>query len=179
MPPSAERLRLPTSRRQVHIYKYCCPIKFRKRNNPKSVVIRKRQEASSNDDRFGIKGVTTAKIKSDQSVATLGKVSRFYDVTVSKEYETDGGLTSDERKLMEQLLTSNDARMPYGEALKYETDFYAMMPILITDYTSEISDGDEKLNSVKFAWRYADNRPMVTMPETPGIFNDKFNPVYT
>lgn len=131
-------------------------------------------------EQIPIKGVTTTKIKTDQSVATLGKSSRFYDVSVSKEYETEtAGLTSDECELMEQLLTSDDVRIPYGEASKYETDFYAMMPILITDYTSEISDGDEKLNSVKFTWRFADNRPMVTLPETPGIFNDKFNPIYS
>lgn len=66
-----------------------------------------------------------------------------------------------------------------GEGSDYETDFYAMRPILITDFTSEISDGDDKLNSVKFTWRFTDNLPYISMPETPGIFNGKFNPIYS
>lgn len=80
---------------------------------------------------------------------------------------------------MEQLLTSDDVRLPYGENAQEESDFYAMASILITDFTSEISDGDEKLNSVKFTWRYKRNLPQVSMPTTPGIFNDKFNPIYS
>jgi hypothetical protein len=58
----------------------------------------------------------------------------------------------------------------------YDTDFDAIIPILITDFTSELSDTDEKLNSVKFTCRFAENRPKVAVPESPGIFNDKFNP---
>ena len=37
----------------------------------------------------------------------------------------------------------------------------------------------EKLNKVKFTWRYSDNRPLMDSPLTPGIFNDKFNPTYS
>jgi len=40
---------------------------------------------------------TTEKVKTDRSVATLGKTSRFYDVTTSKEYEVESApLTSGE-----------------------------------------------------------------------------------
>ena len=131
-------------------------------------------------EQLPLPGATTSKIKADRSVATLGKTSRFYDVTVSKEYEMQtAGLTSDECELIEQMFVSDDARIPYGEAMKYETDFYAMQPVLITDFTSEISDGNDKLNSVKFTWRFADNRPQVSVPDSPGIFNDKFNPIFS
>lgn len=131
-------------------------------------------------EQLPLSGVTTSKIKADRSVATLGKSSRFYDVTVSKEYEMQTApLTSDECELIEQMLTSDEVRLPYGEGAKYETDFYAMMPILITDFNSEISDGNDKLNSVKFTWRFANNLPQISMPETPGIFNDKFNPIFS
>lgn len=132
------------------------------------------------EEQLPVQGVTTSKIKADRSVASLGDTSQFYDATVSKEYETQTApLTSDECELMEQLLTSDDVRLPYGENAQEESDFYAMASILITDFTSEISDGDEKLNSVKFTWRYKRNLPQVSMPTTPGIFNDKFNPIYS
>lgn len=131
-------------------------------------------------EQLPVQGVTTSKIKADRSIASLGKASQFYDVKVSKEYETQTApLTSDECELMEQMLTSGEVRIPYGDGAEYENDFYAMYPILITDFTSEISDGDEKLNSVKFTWRFANNLPDVAVPQTPGIFNDKFNPIYS
>lgn len=38
---------------------------------------------------------------------------------------------------------------------------------------------DEKLNKVKFTWRYSANRPLMDFPFTPGIFDNKFNPAYT
>ncbi|MBR6747247.1 MAG: hypothetical protein IKL83_07720 [Muribaculaceae bacterium] len=131
-------------------------------------------------EQLPVQGVTTSKIKADRSIASLGKDSQFYDVTVSKEYETQTApLTSEECELMEQMLTSNDVRIPYGEGAEYENDFYAMKSIMITDFTSEIQDGDEKLNSVKFTWRFVHNLPSIALPDTPGIFNDKFNPIYS
>lgn len=131
-------------------------------------------------EQLPVMAVTTAKIKADRSIASLGNASQFYDTTVSKEYEVQTApLTSEECELMEQMLTSDEVRIPYGEGAEYETDFYAMMPVLITDFTSEISDGDEKLNTVKFTWRFAENRPKVSVPQSPGIFNDKFNPIFS
>jgi len=124
---------------------------------------------------------TTEKVKSDRSIATLGKTSCFYDVTTSKEYEVESAaLTSDECLQIEQMLTSPSVRIPYGpDVALYDTDFDALIPILITDFTSELSDTDEKLNSVKFTWRFAENRPKVAVPESPGIFNEKYNPTFS
>lgn len=51
--------------------------------------------------------------------------------------------------------------------------------VLITDSTCEVQRGDDKLNSVKFTWRFAENRPKVAVPESPGIFNDKYNPTFS
>ncbi len=124
---------------------------------------------------------TTVKVKTDRSLATLGKTSQFYDITTSKEYEVESGpLTSDECAQVEQMLTAPSVRIPFGDnCSKYDSDFEALRPILITDYTCELSDSDEKLNKVKFTWRFADNRPVMDKPTTPGIFNDKFNPTFT
>ena len=124
---------------------------------------------------------TTVKVKTDRSLASVGKTSQFYDISTSKEYEVESGpLTSDECIQIEQMLTSPSVRIPFGQdCSKYDTDFDALRPILITDYTCEFSDTDEKLNKVKFTWRFADNTPSVDMPTTPGIFNQNFNPTFS
>lgn len=124
---------------------------------------------------------TTVKVKTDRSLASIGRTSQFYDISTSKEYEIESGpLTSDECIQIEQMLTSPSVRIPYGkDCMKYDTDFDALRPILITDYTCEFSDTDEKLNKVKFTWRFADNKPSVDAPTTPGIFNQNFNPTFS
>ena len=38
---------------------------------------------------------------------------------------------------------------------------------------------EENLNSVKFTWRFTENRRKVAVPESPGIFNDKYNPTFS
>jgi len=132
-------------------------------------------------EQLSLQRITTEKVKTDRSVATLGRASRFYDVTTSKEYEVESApLTSDECLQVEQMFTSPTVRIPFGiYAVQYETDFDALTTILITDFTSEISYTDEKPNSVKFTWRYAENRPKVKIPTSPGIFNDKFQPPFS
>lgn len=132
-------------------------------------------------EQLSLQRTTTEKVKADRSIATLGKSSQFYDVTTSKEYEVESAaLTSDECLQVEQMLTSPSVRIPYGPDISlYDTDFDAITPILITDFTSELSDTDEKPNSVKFTWRFAENRPKIAVSQSPGIFNDKFNPTFS
>lgn len=131
-------------------------------------------------EQLQLKCVTIAKIKKDHAIATLGREAQFYDVTLSKEYETQTAtLTSDECELMEQMLTANDVRITYKKRGIYESDYFSMKKILINDFTSEISNGDEKLNSVKFTWRFVHNLPGIALLDTPGIFNDTFNPIYS
>ena len=45
--------------------------------------------------------------------------------------------------------------------------------------TCEVQTGDEKLNTVKFTWRYTDNRPIVRLSASPGIFTSPYNIVYS
>ncbi len=122
---------------------------------------------------------TTHKIKADRSIATLGKSARFYNVTTAKEYEVQSApLTSDECLQVEQMLTSPVVRIPWGtDSNLAETDFDAMLPILITDFTSELSDTDDKPNSVKFTWRFKDTRPKFNARYSPGIFDTHFQPL--
>lgn len=123
--------------------------------------------------------VTTAKTDVDRSTAIINGVSRFYNQSTTKKYEVQAGpLTSDEADWLDQLLTAHDVfRFEPNKGDEY--DPYIVTPILITDSTCEMQDGDEKLNSVKFTWRFADNRPLVRLSASQRIFTDPYNPVYS
>ena len=54
-------------------------------------------------------------------------------------------------------------------------DFDALRPVLITDSTSEIADDPEKPNTVKFTWRYAENRIAQRNPLGVGIFTEPYD----
>ena len=126
-------------------------------------------------DNLFVPAVTTAKTKVDRSLAVLGSVSQFYDATCEQTYEVQSaGLTADECSLAEQMFCSDDVRTPY-ESAPDDGDFDALRPVLITDSTSEIADDPEKPNTVKFAWRYAENRIAQRNPLGVGIFTEHYD----
>ena len=91
-----------------------------------------------------------------------------------------GPLNSDECSQVEQMLTSTQVRIPQGIFSPIdEIYFYALAQIMITDFTSELSDSDEKMNTVKFTWRFMDNRLKAQLKSSPGIFNDSYKPVFS
>ncbi|MCM1142979.1 MAG: hypothetical protein NC453_30815, partial [Muribaculum sp.] len=123
--------------------------------------------------------ITTAKTDVDRSTAVVNGCSQFYNQSVEKKYEvTAGPLTSDEANWLDQLLTSYDVfRFEPNDC--DDTDPYIIQSILITDMTCEISDSDEKPNTVKFTWRYTDNRPIVRFSASRGIFTSPFDYRYS
>lgn len=123
--------------------------------------------------------VTTAKTDVDRSLAVINGTSRFYNHTTEKTYEVQAQpLTSDEAEWIDQLFSSHDVfRIEPDPTNSY--DPLVLAPILITDATCEIQDGDEKLNKVKFTWRYTDNRPIVRLSASRGIFTSPYNIVYS
>ena len=126
-------------------------------------------------DNLFVPAVTTAKTKVDRSLAVLGNVSQFYDATCEQTYEVkSAGLTADECSLAEQMFSSDDVRTPY-ESAPDDGDFDALRPVLITDSTSEIADEPEKPNTVKFTWRYAENRIAQRNPLGLGIFTEPYD----
>ena len=126
-------------------------------------------------DNLFVPAVTTAKTKVDRSLAVLGTVSQFYDATCEQTYEVQSaGLTADECSLAEQMFCSDDVRTPY-ESAPDDGDFDALRPVLITDSTSEIADDPEKPNTVKFTWRYAENRIAQRNPLGLGIFTEHYD----
>lgn len=123
--------------------------------------------------------VTTAKTDVDRSLAIVNGTSRFFNQTTEKTYEVQAQpLTSDEAEWIDQLFSSHDVFRIEPDATNPE-DPLVIVPILITECTCEMQDGDEKPNSVKFKWRYANNRPIVQLPASPGIFTSPFNPIYS
>ena len=123
--------------------------------------------------------VTTAKSSVERSTAVINGTAQFYNQSATKSYEVEAGpLTSDEADWIDQLLTSYDVFRIEPDATNPD-DPFVFAPILITDATCETNDGDTKLNSVKFTWRYADNRPVVRLSASPGIFTSPYNIVFS
>lgn len=123
--------------------------------------------------------VTTAKTDVDRSLAVINGTSRFYNQTTEKIYEVEAKpLTSDEAEWIDQLFSSYDVFRIEPDATNAD-DPLVIVPVLITESTCEMQDGDEKPNSIKFKWRYANNRPIVHLPASPGIFTSPFNPIYS
>lgn len=118
-----------------------------------------------------LRAVTKAKTEVERTLATINGISLFYDQTATKSYEAETeALTYEEAQWIDQLLTS------------YQAEIYvqgSIMPILITDMTCEISDFDEKPNSIKFTWRFASNRPVQQLSVSPNIFTSPYNQVFS
>lgn len=130
-------------------------------------------------DWVALPGVTTAKTDVERSTAVINGTAQFYNQSATKTYEVEAGpLTSDEAEWIDQLLTSYDVFRVESDPTTPE-DPYVFAQILITDSTCEVQDGDDKLNNVKFAWRYADNRPVVHLSASPGIFTSPYNIVFS
>lgn len=123
--------------------------------------------------------LTTAKTDVDRSLAVINGRSQFYNQSTAKTYEVEAGpLTSDEAEWIDQLFSSYDVFRIEPDPTN-DVDPLVLAPVLVSDGTCEVQDGDEKLNRVKFTWRYTDNRPIVRLSASPGIFTSPYNIVYS
>ena len=124
-------------------------------------------------------GVTTAKTDVDRSTAVLNGFSRFYNQSTEKKYEVESDhLTSDEADWIDQLFTSHEVLRIVQDATSADEPLQ-FAPAMISQSTCEIQNGDEKLNKVKFTWRYTNNRPIVSLSASKGIFSTQYNIVYS
>lgn len=122
---------------------------------------------------------TTSKTDIEKATAIINGKSEFYDRNITKTYECETGpLTSDEADCMDMLLTSHEVMRIEHNPFD-DTDPYMLVPVIITDSDCQISDSDENPNTIKFSWRFADNRPILRLPASPGIFSSPFNPVFS
>lgn len=121
-------------------------------------------------DFITIPALTSEKTEVERSLADIGHKSMFYDKTVSKSYEVQTGpVTVNEVDLIAQLVASHDV---------YRIVNNIMQPILITDPDCSSKDNSE-LQSVKFTWRYADNRVPLHISVPDRIFTKEYNKVFS
>lgn len=122
---------------------------------------------------------TKAKTDVERSTAVVNTRSQFYNQRTTQTFEVETGpLTSDETEWLDQLFTSYSVMRLEANACS-EDDPFLLVPILISDSTCEVSDTDEKPNTVKFTWRFEDNRPIVRLSASPGIFTHEYTLPYS
>ncbi len=125
---------------------------------------------------FQSRMVTLEKSEVSRPVAVLSSKSSFYDHTVVKTYESEtDNLGYSEAVWADQFLCSRDVSVLIPES---GGGGLLLKPVLVTSFTSDVSDGDSSLNSVKFSWRFDDNRPAVLLSVSPGVFTFQFDPVF-
>lgn len=126
-------------------------------------------------DAAPLPAATTAKTDVERSTAVINTRSTFYNQRVAKSYETVAApLTSDEAEWIDQLFASREV-MRFEPNPCDDTEPLLFAPILITDTDCEIALDGDKPNTAKFTWRYADNRPIVRLSASPGIFRSEYN----
>lgn len=118
-------------------------------------------------------GVVTRKTKFDRDTAVCSGRAKQYNQTVERTYEMQTGpLTDEQIREVEQLIGSRDIQLC---ASGYDYD------IIITDHSIEVDNDDETLSSVKFTFRFVENRPLLIaddmgalMPSRTHIFSQEF-----
>lgn len=118
---------------------------------------------------YFLRGVTTRKTEVDRQQAVCNGIVQFYDQRDKFTYEFQStGLPAGELHALEQLITSREVKLNES-------------PILITEHECEFHDDNAELNTIKFTFRYADDRQHIEMDELPsdGIFNDKYNHTFS
>lgn len=120
-------------------------------------------------------GDTTAKTKVKRSEAVCADTLRLYDQSVEQQFEFQAdALSADTADWLTQLFTSRDVRIidrPYNEEDYLNESFPS---VLITDSTSEVQDGDDELNKIKFTYRHASVRPDSRLRHPDRIHQDTF-----
>lgn len=125
-------------------------------------------------------GDTTAKTKVKRSEAVCADTLRLYDQSVEQQFEFQAdALSIDTARWLTQLFTSRDVRIidrPYNEEDYLNESFPR---VLITDSTSEVQDGDDELNKIKFTYRHASVRPDSRLRLSDRTHNDTFKNHFT
>lgn len=124
---------------------------------------------------------TSEKLKVSKSIASFGVKSIEYDVTPSKEYESAySALAPADCAMLEQMMRSSLVKRPcFPRHMLDWTDFDSLPQVIVTEFTPEFSDGNEKLGTLKFTWRYAINGIYAGFSFSLGYFDSKFNPSFT
>ena len=116
-----------------------------------------------------------SKTEVSRSLASVGNVSMFYDRSVSKTFEIESGpVDIREAGLIAQLVASPAAFVVMDD----NSPDLSLKEILITDSDASFDDSDDT-KSVKFTWRFTDNRPAFLFSDSKRIFTSQFNKVFS
>lgn len=123
---------------------------------------------------------TTDKVTTSRSIAVINGRSEFYNREYGKEYEVQSApLTDEQSRWLEQMFSSYNVRHVKDYSEIEDDDIGNPEEILITDFTSDICDSDTELNTVKFTWQYAFNRPYLKINRPSlGAFSQQFNKTF-
>lgn len=122
-------------------------------------------------------GVVTAKTDVSREIAVCNGSPKQYDRYVNRTYQVETEpLPPDEVAIFEQFIASHHVCL-YLEGNDFD--------IIIDDHTCEPSSADDALTTIKFTWRFAEQRPRIfdsivngIMPTRRKIFDETFSPEY-
>ncbi len=99
-------------------------------------------------------GATTTKTEVSQSEAIYGRKTQFYDETITVKHEVETApMSFDEARWFSQLFTSKSVSRDLGETSSAQ--------VLMKDITSEVTDANKELISLKFSWIYEEGTEWV------------------
>lgn len=116
-------------------------------------------------------GKTTKKFTSQRSEAVCSGRSIYYDLRNELVFEFESArLRKDTAEALMQLFISP----------AITKDHSTQNTVVIKDINYEIADDDEEKRTVKFTWKYADNRILVdhTYSTNAKTFTDEFTDIY-
>ena len=120
-----------------------------------------------------VTGIVTRKTNVSRESAICGGRVRQYNQTVERTFEVQTGpLTENQVRELEQLISSREIHLCCA-GRDYD--------VIITDHTLESDNDDSALTSIKFTFRFATERPVLTsddidtlMPARHRIFTQEF-----
>lgn len=122
-------------------------------------------------------GTITSKTEVSRNSFAVTGCTLQYDRQVSRTYEVQTApLTLDEVSLFEQFLASHEVKLILAEE---------EAPVIITDQSCEPDTDDSTLTTIKFTWRFSENRPYRVEigiddihDSARKVFDDTFSPEY-
>lgn len=122
-------------------------------------------------------GIVTTKTDVSRDIAVCNGCSKHYDRYIDRTYQVETeALTSDEVAIFEQFVASHCVRICL-DGNDYD--------VIITDHTCEPNTSDDALSTIKFTWRFAQQRPRIfdslvngILPSRRRIFDETFSPEY-
>lgn len=123
-------------------------------------------------DFLSIPGVSVAKSVSEIDLARVSDLLTAYNRVTAKSYESVlSPLSACEADWIDQFFSSEEVMY----LSRNSNDISALVPIIISDSTCEISSNPEEPNSASFVWQYDTVRPVLFPPVLTRVFSPQFD----